>query len=335
MPAGLGGGGAVFVALESTMGTYVPPTGTGVWVPIISETLDYNEDKYYSPQIRQQTIVSSVEQSYYSVGGDLVLEVDANYAPYFMYASRHALTKTGASAPYTYKAVPGSQGSASTAATGVVPRTASITVIRNGVGFGYAGCVVNTWEETIENGVLRWSLGILGISEELPAGLGTPTWLDPDLFGAAAHSIYLDAAGATPAFTDPYVTNFNGWTFRSDYNGSAQNRIQPQRSASYIAFGETNASYDTELDFLDRTDYDNMKNNVTRAIRKESIKGGSTWTAATRGVRTTVNRTSFDSYVVQLGGMGDLIMARVTGRAIGVSGGSAFAIECKSPVNIA
>jgi Phage tail tube protein len=335
MPAGLGGGGSVYVALESVMGTLVDPTGVGgVWVPIISEDLEYREEKYYSPQIRQQTIVSDVQSSYYHIEGNLVLEADPNFAPYFMYASRHLLTKTGASPPYTYRATPGSQGSASTAASGAVARTMSITVVRNGIGFGYAGCVVNTWEETIENGVLRWSLGILGVSEADPSGLGTATWIDPDLFGADAHSIYIDAAGTAPPFASAATTNFNGWTFRSDFNGAAQNRIQPLRSASYIAYGETNASYETELDFISKTDYTSMKNNTTQAIKKESIKGGANWTAATRGLRTIVYRTSFDNYVVNLAGMGDLIMARVTGRAVGIAGGAAYAIECKTPVNI-
>jgi hypothetical protein len=336
VPAGLGGGGSVYVALEPVMGTLVDPlTAGGVWVPIISEDFGYREEKYYSPQIRQQTIVSDVQQSYYHIEGSITIEVDPNFAPYFMYASRHNISKTGATAPYTYRVVPGSQGAAGSAASGAVPRTLSISIIRNGIGFGYAGCVVNTWEETIENGVLRWTLGLLGLSEADLGGVGTATWLNPSLYGADAHSIYLDAAGTSPAFSGAYATNFNGWTFRSDFNGSAQNRIQPLRSASYIAYGETNASYETELDFIDKTDYTNMKNNVVRAIKKESIKGGANWAAAVDGVRTIVYRTSFDNYEVSLGGMGDLIMARVTGRSIGIAGGAAYAIECKSPVNIA
>jgi hypothetical protein len=337
MPAGLGGGGAVFVALETVMGTYVDPTAgaaTGVWVPIISEELNYTETKYYSPQIRQQTIVSDVQQSYYHVEGNITMEVDVNYLPYFLYASRHLITKSGTAPALNYKFGPGSQGSASGAASGPNARTMSICVERNGVGFGYAGCVVNNWEFTVDNGVLRCTMGILGTSETDLSGLGTPTWLQPSLFGAAAHSIYLDASGTAPAFADPFAVNFNGFTFHSDFNGSAQNRIQPQRSASYIAFGETNSTYDTELDFIDKADYNNMKNNVTRAIRFESLKGGSTFAAATEAFRITIRRTSFESYVVGLAGMGDLIMARVTGRNIGLVGADAYTLECKSPLDI-
>src|SRR6266576_6520591 len=166
MPAGLGGGGAVYLALETVMGTYVDPsTAGGVWVPIISEELNYTETKYYSPQIRQQTIVSDVQQSYYHVEGNIVIEVDVNYMPYLLYASRHLISKTGAATPWTYTFGPGSQGSATGAASGPNARTMSISVERNGVGFGYAGCVVNNWEFTVDNGVLRATLGILGTSE--------------------------------------------------------------------------------------------------------------------------------------------------------------------------
>src|SRR5688572_19590286 len=123
MPAGLGGGGWLAISLEAVMGTYQPPTTAGtVWVPILEESLRYTEDKYYSPQIRQQTIVSSVEQSFYHVEGDVRLEIDPNFDPYFMHCSRHSITKTGASAPFTYKYVPSQAGSASSAASGNVPR---------------------------------------------------------------------------------------------------------------------------------------------------------------------------------------------------------------------
>lgn len=330
MPAGLGAGGAVGIAFEETMGTWVAPT---LWVPVIEENLQYTTDNYYSPQIRQQVMRSDVKLSYYHAEGPINMEVDTKYLPYFLYASRHVITKTGTGAPFTYKFTPSAAGSASTAASGAVARTLSITVIRNGITFGYAGCVMNTIEVTITDGVLMANFGVLGLSEaeETP---GTPAWAAPSLFGADAHSVYVDASGVSPAFADPDVT-FNGFTATINHNATPENRIRSDRSASYIAYHETEATYNTELDFLDRAEYDDFKSATTRAVRLESLNGGADdWASATDAFRITYNRTAYDSYPVGLGGMADLIMATTTGRALVQTGGDAYAIEVISPADI-
>ena len=80
-PAGLGGGGKVGIAFETTMGTYVPPA---VFVPVLSEDVQYMEEKYYSEQIRQQTIASDVKPAPYHVEGPVEMEVDVNNLPYWL-----------------------------------------------------------------------------------------------------------------------------------------------------------------------------------------------------------------------------------------------------------
>lgn len=328
MPAGLGGGGSVGIAFETTMGTYVAPT---IFVPILSESLRYQEDKYYSEQIRQQTIVSDVKSSYYHVEGDIELEVDPRSHPHFLYASRHTIAKSGAG-PFVYSYTPSSAGSASTASGTTTPKTLSITIVRNDVIFGYTGCVVGSFEYTIEEGTLRCTLNILGLAEAVQAN-PTEAWNAPDLLGADAHRIYLAASAASPTF-GAVDTSFNGFTFRANYNAEAQNRIHAQRSASYISYGITEAEFESELDFLDRTDYDNMVNNATRAIKLESSNGGATFAAGTSGVKIQGNKVSWDTYDIGLEGMGDLIMAGFTGRCVGITGGDAYMIEVKSPTNI-
>lgn len=329
MPAGLGGGGKVAVAFETTMGTYVAPT---IPVGVLNESLKYTEEKYYSEQIRQQTIVSDVKQGFYHVEGDIEAEVDPTWLPYFLHASRHSIAKSGAG-PYTYTYTPSSAGSASTAASGNVARTLSITIVRNGVVFGYTGCVVGNWEFVLgDDGVLRVTMGILGLAEAVQS-LPAPTWSAPDLLGAAAHQVYLAASAISPTFSTA-DTSFNGFTFRANYNAEAQNRINTARSASYISYGMTEAEIESELDFLNRTDYDNMVNNTTRAIKLESANGGATFTAGSSGVQLQGNRVSYDTYDVGLEGMGDLIMAGFTGRCVGIAGGSAYQIAVKSPANI-
>lgn len=332
--AGLGGLNSVFVVIETAYGTYIDPgdgAATGVWVPILDENLHYMETKYYSPQIREQTIVSDVKQAPYHVEGDIHMEVDAHYLPYFLYGSRHTVTKTGAG-PYTYKAVPSNFGSAY---PGGSAKGLSITADRNGNGFGYSGCVVSQWVFTINNGILEVTMSIQGLAEQLPADMGTTSWISPSLFGADASSIYVDASGTAPAFATRF-DNFNGYTATLNYNATAENRIRPDRQATFVKYGETEATFDTELDFLDRTEYDNMVASTTRSVRLESNTpgGAGTFAAATEAFRLDFNRSSYDAYEVDTPGIGDLVAARVTGRGIGISGGDAFSITCKSSVNI-
>lgn len=336
MPAGLGGGGWLAICLEATMGTYLPPTTAGtVWVPILSEDFRYREDRYFSPQIRQQTIVSDAEQSFYHVEGDIRMEVDPNFMPYFLMCCRHNITKdtSGHTPQIVYTFAPSSAGSASTAASGMVQRTASITIVRNGVGFGYAGCVFGGYEFTIDNGVLVATLNGFGLSEATPGALGTPAWVQPLLFGASAHSVYVAAAGVAPTFSAADLT-YNGYTFTANFNASAQNRLTPSRAATYIAYGETEATYTTELDFIDKTEYTNMINNTLRAVRFESLRGGTTYALATGAFRIDVNNSTYNDYAVNLGAMGDLIMATTEGRAIGIAGGDAYKITCVSTATI-
>lgn len=330
--ADIAGNGAIWIGLEDVYGTPVDPTdsGVGVWCPIISESLAYTETKYYSSQIRQSAIVSDVEQSYYHVEGDIVIEADPNYLPYFLSASRHTVAKTG-TGPYIYAATPTNVGSTY---PGGSAKGLSIYTLRNNIGFLYSGCVVNTWQFTIEDGVLRVSMGMLGLAEQDPvSNAPTTSWLDPVLYGAAAHTIFVDAAGLTPAFASADST-FNGFTWSANYNGAAQNRITPNRAATYISYGEIEATYETELDFVSKTEYDAMKNNTLRSLRLASLHGGADFAAATDGVQITTYRSNYDTYVVGLSGMGDLLMARVTGRQIGIAGGVPFKIECKSAVNL-
>lgn len=334
--ADIGAHGAVWVGIETAYGTPSDPSaaGVGVWVPVLSEALAYTEpDRYYSEQIRQQTMHSDVKQSYYHVEGDIVMEVDAHYLPYFLYASRHTVTKTGAG-PYTYTAIPGGQG---TTYPGGTAKGVSIATLRDNVGFLYSGNVVNQYAFTIENGVLRVTMSMLGLAEQVPAGALSPSWVAPSLFGADAHAVYVDAAGTAPAFGAGFDSTFNGYTVTINHNAEPQNRITRARSASYVKYGITEVSYDTELDFTDRTEYDNFVNLTKRAIRFESIIPGGvggTWAGATEGFRITLYNTVYNTYEVGLSGMADIVMARVNGRGIAITGGSGYKIECISTVNI-
>lgn len=324
MPAGLSGSGWLGLALESTKGTYVPPT---VYVPIISESFRYVEDRYYSPQIRQDTIVSDVKQGYYHIEGDFEMEVDVNFVPYLLFCTRH--TPSFATSTYTF--VPSDAGSTSTAASGMVQRTASITIERNDIEFGYSGCTLGTLRIWLDGGILKMGGTLIGEKDNTATG-DTPTWSAPSLFGADATEISTGASGLTPTFTPVY--DFNGFEFEANFNGAAQNRIRRDRSASYVSFGETELTLTTELDFVDKTEYNNFVATTQKAIQLESLIGGTTWAAATQAFRLTVYRGVYETYDLGLSGLGDLIMAGVTMRGIGIAGGDGYKIEVKSPVTI-
>lgn len=337
MPAGIGGGGFVMFAFESVMGTYVEPDDVGaIAIPILNESFQYQEDKYLSEAIKQNvTMHTDAKASYYHIEGDIEFEVDPKYLPYWLYATRHTIAKTGTAPSIVYSFAPSSAGSASTAATGNVARSASITIYRNNVGFGYAGCVVGGLSFEVRDGVLICTASVLGLSEVEPTEVPTPVWANSNLYGADDIAIYLADSSATPTFA-AYDINFNGFTLNIDFNAEAQNRIRPDRSASYISFGLTDATFDTELDFLDRTDYDNFKATNDRAIRLGAYHpgGSATLTAATDGVELTANRYIYETYEIGLSGMGDLIMAGTTGRILGMAGADPYSLKVKSPTTI-
>lgn len=328
MPAGLGGAGAVGWAFETTKGTFAAPT---VWIPILSESLAYTEDRYYSPQIRQTTIVSDVRQGYYHVEGDIELEVDPNNFIYPMYCTRHTIAKTGAG-PYVYTYRPSDAGATSTASGTTTPKTATICVLRNGAWWAYTGCTLGGFEIRIEDAVMKATLNVLGEGEETP-GSQTPVWVDPLLYGADSHAVYVAASATAPTFAAA-STDFNGFTFRANFNAEAQNRLVTNRKASYVSYGESEIEVETELDFIDKTEYNNFVSTTQKAMKLESTRAGAAFAAATDGVKVQLNRAVYETYDIPLSGMGDLIMAGVTARNIGIAGGSAYQIEVKSAVSI-
>jgi len=324
VPAGLSGSGWLGFAFEATKGTYVAPT---IYIPIISESFRYVEDRYYSPQIREDTIVSDVRQGYYHIEGEFEMEVDVNFVPYLLFCTRH--TPSFGSGVYTY--VPSDAGSTSTAASGMVQRTASITIERNNIEFGYSGCTLGSLRFWLDGGILKMGGTLIGEKDNAASG-DTPTWAAPSLFGADASAILTGASALTPTLAA--VTDFNGFEFEANFNGSAQNRIRRDRSASYVAFGETEINLTTELDFIDKTEYDLFVATTQKAIQLESLIGGASFAAATQAFRLTVYRGVYETYDLGLSGLGDLIMAGVTMRGIGIAGGDGYKIEVKSPVTI-
>lgn len=332
--AGLGAAGWVCIVLEETMGTYLGPATAGaVWVPILDETVAYTEEPYYSPQIRQQVVDIERTQGFYHVEGDLNMEFDAQYAPYFMYCSRHNISAASGT-PNAYTFTPSNSGAAFRLG-GDNPKTASITIVRNEVGFGYAGCVFPRQQFMIDNGVLKMNLGVFGLSEQEPVALGSPVWADPDLQGAASHAVYLDDPGTAPDFSGDAAVEFNGFTATFEHNATAENRLTGQRSATYVAYHKTEPTFESELDFLNRDEYDKFVASEHIAVRFESHRDGTSFADCTEGIQIDFNNAVYDSYPVHLTALEDLIMAQTTGRGLAIAGGSPYRVKIKSDVALA
>lgn len=327
MPPGIGATSYIGIAPEAVKGTYVAPT---VYVPILRETLKYTENKYYSQQLRQQVVDSEVKPGYYHTEGEIELEVDTNNFLLFCYASRHAIVKTGAG-PYEYTFVPTTAGTTSTGAGATTAKTLSITAVRNGIVFGYTGCTMSQYEFVIDGGVLKCTLSVVG-EGEADQSLPTPTWIAANILGADSHNVFTGASGVSPTFTQDHT--FNGFTFMINHNAEARNNIRSLRSATYVKYGKTDIEVRSELDFETKTDYTNMKNAATRAIKLESTVGGGSYAAATDGIKLQVNRAAFDTYDIDVESIEDIVSAGFVGHGLVQVGGDAYQIGVKSAVSI-
>lgn len=325
---GLSGAGAFGIALEATKGTWTAPT---VWIPVLSEGFRYVENRYFSPQIREESMFSDVKQGYYHIEGDMEMEADARFLPYLLHAAPHTIGKTG-TGPWEYTFVPSGAGSTSTGA-GNIQKTLAITIIRNAQVFRYSGCTCGSLRFFIDEGILKFGTNLFG-EEEVAAGApGAPSWVASSLYGADASAIFSDAAGATPAFATQEM-GFEGFTWEANFNPTAENRIIRERSANYIAFHQTEISLDTTLDFENRTEYDNFVATTQKAFRLESLNGGVSFAAATDAVRVDTNRVVYETYDLGLSGLADIIKAGVTGQGIALASGDAYKLWVKSPINI-
>mgnify|MGYP000317987789 CR=1 FL=1 len=326
--AGIGATGFVGVAFETVKGTYVAPYAH---VPVLSETLKYTEDKYYSQQLRQQVVDAQVTPGYYHIEGDIEMEVDVHYLPYFLYASRHVCTKAGAG-PYTYDFTPTTAGATSTDTGTVNPKTLSITCVRNGEVFGYTGCVVGQYSFTVDAGVLKVTMSIIG-EQEAEEALPVPSWLEADLLGADSHNVFVADSGVSPTW-GAAADGFNGFTFNVNHNAEAQNRIVANRGASFVKYGKTDIEVTSELDFLDRADYDKMVASQTAAFKLESTVGGGSYNGTTPGISLQANRCAYDTYDINVSSIDAIIMAGFTGHGLVQVGGEPYIIKVTTPTNV-
>jgi len=271
------------IALETVAGTYVAPTK---FFPINSETLKYQQDTKWRRPIRQIVDVLGGVAGNVHVEGDITMEALHDVIPYFHHCSRATVVKTGAG-PYVYTYTP-------TAGAVAPNKTMSITVVRNGIVFGYVGVVVSSFKYTIEDGLMMVTFSMVG-SDEAVQSSPTPTYTAVGPFGAGSYNVQIPTASQ--------VFDTDTFEFSVDDSAEPQYRLKnTNRGAQFIKFGERSVDLSLERDFFTRTDYDAFKALTSQSITITATQGTNIWSL-------TLPVAIKDTYELGLSGQGDLIRA--------------------------
>jgi len=265
-------------------GVYTAPTK---YVPFMSETLTSTQATIFRRPIRQSADVIGAVPGNFNVAGDISLECMEDCSIYFLYASRTSIVRTGTTPNWIYTITP--------TATAIPTRTLSITMVRNGIVFGFTGCVVSSYIFTTSTGIMMHNLKMLGRDEAVQS-LPTATWPTTVPFGAGQYSI--EVPTGTP------VLDTDQFNFEVDDAGSPEFRLKSiGRGAQFIKYGERKVALQLDRDFDTRTDFDNFKNLVSDTMTITASKG------TNNSVSILIPTNFKDTYEVQNSGQGDLVRA--------------------------
>lgn len=311
MAAGIGAAGILGVAREATAGTYVAPAK---YVPILSESLQYSQETIYTRPIRGVADIVHAVPGNTAVEGDIEFEVTHDNLPWFLYAMRGDVVVSGIQPPYVYTFTPTHIGQKSATLT-----TLSITVVRNGITFGYTQCVVGKLVLTVDDGILVATLSIMA-QEEASESLPTATWPTTAPFGAGQYKIEIPTASQ--------VFDVDNFSFSVDDSAEHAYRLRDTgRGAQFTKFGERTTEITVERDFDSRTDYDAFKALTAQAVHFRATDPNE----AENYVDVIMDSAIKDTYEVGLSGQGDLVRASITYQGIyNTSGSRAFILELGS-----
>jgi len=289
MPVGIGGGGSIGIALEAVAGTYLAPTK---FIPVRSESMKFMQEINYTRPIINVAVdpVFAVKGPAH-VEGDIEMELTTDTFVYFLHAARMTVVKTGGAPDFVYTFEPAATAQEAN-------KTMSITVVRNGVVFGYAGCVVGGMSITVDNGMLVGTIRMVGRDESTESD-PTETYLEIAPLGADSLSIEIPAAAA--------ITDAGSFTFELDDAAEAQFRLG-SLAAKYVGYGERLVTAELERDFIDKAQFA-----IFKALTAQSIHFRSEDPAdAGRFIDFLVDSGTMDSYESFLEGQGDIITAQLT-----------------------
>lgn len=288
----IGATGYMGIALETVRGTFVAPTK---FFPIRSESLNYKQDTQWRRVIRGVADNIGAIAGNVNIEGDIEMELLHDVLPYFLLASRNTVVKTGASAPFTYVSTP--QHGAQNVASAFGKPSLSITVVRDGLAFGYVGCQVGSMSFSQDAGTATATFSIVGM-DEASQTLPTPTFSATSLpFGAGTYSIQVPTA--------TQVFDIENFTLSIEDSLEAQFRLQSLRSARYLKYGERTVTATLERDFDNRTDYDAFKALTAQGVTIALTSGANS-------VTFLIPSTIKDAYEVGgLSSQGDLIRSSI------------------------
>lgn len=285
MAVGVGASGFIGVAVETTPGTYIAPTH---YLPLLSEDLNYVQDTNWRRPLRGIADVAGATAGYARVEGSINVEITHDTLPQLLRCARATCVKTGAG-PYVYTFTPSQ--------VAVPAKTMSITVVRNGVAFGYVGCIIGSQEYTIDSGQLNGTFSILG-TDEANQAVPTPTYVTTSPFAAGQYSLEIPFGSV--------VTDADTFTLSIEDNPEAQYRIKNNKSAQFIKLGERSVSLSIARDFESRTDYDAFKALTAQRIVLTATSGANS-------VKFDVKAAIKESYPISgLSGQADLIRADIS-----------------------
>jgi Phage tail tube protein len=282
--------GFMGIAFEATAGTYVAPTK---FFPIRSEGLQVVQNTNWRRLIRAIADESLPVKGYSHVEGDISIDAIESVVPYFLYASRQTVVKTGTT-NYVYTTTPFHTALPTTA------RTLSITVVRGSVIHGYVGCVVGQQVYTVDdNGLLVATFSILG-RDEASQSLPIPTVDTTIPFGAADYTISIP--------TGSPVSDSSGFTLTINDNAVGESRLGSQ-AWRFVRFGERGITLSVTRDFESRTDFDAFKALTSQSITLLCSKG------TNNQIQFTLPVSIKDTYeITGLATQGDLIRATINYR---------------------
>lgn len=288
MPVGIHAQGFVGVAFETTAGTFVPATR---FFPIVNETITDNRDHQKRRVIRGLADNLDIIAGYSHVEGDIEMELLEQVLPYFLHVSRNSIVKSG-STDFTYTCTP-THAAVSSPKPGL-----SITIVRAGIVFGYAGCLVSQMEFSLQDGIPHMKFSVQGLSEAT-ASLPTYTANTADTpYGADKYTIEIPTASQ--------VFDCQDFTFTVNDNAVAENRINGTTQAQFVRFGQREVTASITRDFNGRTEYDAWKNLTGSSVTIKCTK------SATVSVQFAIANAKRDTYELDgLAEQGTLHMAQI------------------------